>query len=925
MKAFAVICANGLGHFRRTVALLDRIAIRAPSLDLTVACCGWQIDRTAGWAPLERLKTRAEFLTGGMEPGLRWSTDPKVYEDGRLLSWERWLVSQPSLQKADWVLSDNLCGVLEHRPDAVLVGSFLWSDVLSDAFGHFPAVREFVQRERDLLELFRPPMLCVGEMATPGVLSRTNAVKLPFMAEGAAGPEAARSNKVAFLAGASGAADSLFSALRTGLSSSFELADNFGFEPRDYAGLSLIVARPGMGTITSAIAARVPLVLLDEGDNSELEHNGRRVEALGAGVYLGAKPSLDRLERAIREVLASAETYRSRQAQLATDGLDRAADWLLANRVEETNYMNTTKRNGNGVDWLCVPRTAKLSEILRRFEGATERNLPAGIALVTGPDGKLEGTVTDGDIRRAMLRFGTIDVSASEVMHKEPITFPDSASFQSIISRLPLELERRGRRGRKFLGKIVLTHDDGRPARVLDYHQLWEQRVATHRHVVVVGLGYVGLTLALELAEEGFRVTGVDVDADKIAGLNRGESHVHEQGLVELLREQLKTNFRASTKAPDDGDVFVIAVGTPVSSKGGAAPSPDLSVLIEAVDMIGAQIQPGTLVVLRSTVPVGTTREVVAPRLEKLSGLRAGADFHLAFAPERTVEGRALQELRELPQIIGGINQDSVEATVALFRELTPTMVRVESLEAAELAKLINNAYRDLIFAFSNEMARVCSVFNIDAVELIRAANHGYPRDPVPLPSPGVGGPCLTKDPYILGAVASRAGLNIALSHQGRSVNEGMHAFVAGAVLEQLREAGKDPAKARVLVCGLAFKGRPETGDIRNSTSVEIAKLLARKVEKVFGHDPVVPRQEIAAAGLEPVELPSGFGEVDAVLFLNNHRSYEKIDVFRMVRALRSPAIVYDAWRLFRPDDVLHAAQAVYMGLGFVRKSESAQ
>jgi nucleotide sugar dehydrogenase len=572
------------------------------------------------------------------------------------------------------------------------------------------------------------------------------------------------------------------------------------------------------------------------------------------------------------------------------------------------------------IDFLFVQTTTPLSEVLRRQAGASDRGLPAGIALVVDKDQRLLGTVTDGDVRRAVLASGSLDVTAGQAMKKEPIAFLEGTSFREILRRLPAELERRGRRSHRFLGKIVLVDEKRVPTRVLDYHQLWEQRVATHRHVVVVGLGYVGLTLALELAREGFSVTGVDADTARLEQLCRGESYVHEVGLPELLREQIGNAFRVEPAIPADGDVFIISVGTPVSGAE-TGHQPQLEMLLEATRQVGARLRQGGLVVLRSTVPMGTTRDVVLPLLEKVSGLHGGSDFHLAFAPERTAEGRALHELRTLPQIIGGLNEDSVEATSALFRELAPTMVKVETLEAAELIKLINNSFRDLVFAFSNQIVQLAKPFNLDVVELIQAANRDYPRDRVPLPSPGVGGPCLTKDPHILASVASRAKIDTTLSAHGREINERMHGLVAEEVLGKLRALGKDPAKARVLLCGLAFKGHPETGDLRNSSALEIAAALRPHVGKLLGHDAVASAADVAAVGLEPVALPAGFAGVDAVLFLNNHRTYEKVDVFAMTRALAARGIVYDAWHLFRAADVLAACPAIYMGLGFWRSS----
>lgn len=570
---------------------------------------------------------------------------------------------------------------------------------------------------------------------------------------------------------------------------------------------------------------------------------------------------------------------------------------------------------------IVVGPSTSLRDVLAAHDRATSAGLPAGIALVVDGDDRLVGTVTDGDVRRCLLDHGSLDAPAEAAMRPDPILFREGQSYREILHALPVELARRGRRSNRFLGKIVLVDDERRPTRVLDYHHLWEQRVATHRHVVVLGLGYVGLTLALVLAEEGFLVTGVDLDHDKVEALNRGVSHVHEVGLAELLREQLDENLRLHTELPDDGDVYVVAVGTPLRVAPDGRQAPDLAYLDGAVEMVGRALRPGALVVLRSTVPIGTTRELVLPRLEAVSGLRGGSDFHLAFAPERTAEGSALAELRTLPQLIGGINDDSVEATVALFRELTPTIVRMESTEAAELAKLVNNSFRDLSFAFANEVAQMATPYGFDVIEALRSANRAYPRNPVPLPSPGVGGPCLTKDPYILAHSSPNGGGRATLSELGRHINEAMPEFAADQVVKALEGVGKSPAACSVLVCGIAFKGEPETGDWRSSTALDVAAALEARVGRLLGHDPVVPASEISQAGFVPVELFEGAGQADAVLFLTNHREYQHLDVSSLVRALRPAGVVYDGWGLFRAEEVVRAAPCVYIGHGHSRSS----
>ena len=570
----------------------------------------------------------------------------------------------------------------------------------------------------------------------------------------------------------------------------------------------------------------------------------------------------------------------------------------------------------------CIDQQTSLLELLLLQNEAAKNGHLTGISLVVNEDFKLVGTITDGDIRRATLKYNTFDVEAHKIMNADPVYFPEHFSYKQILEALPYELQKRGRKSDKFLGKVVLVNEHLQPARIIEYHQLWEQRVANHRHIVVVGMGYVGFTLALVLADRSFRTTGFDISEEKINALKSGDSYIHERGLTELFERQLFRNFHPSLQLPDDGDVFIVSVGTPVVMKDGdTKPTPDLTYLEAASRMIGRKLRRGNLVILRSTVPVGTTRNTVLRILEEESGLQGGTDFHLSFAPERTAEGKAIRELRELPQIIGGLNEESTEATAALFRDLTPTIIRVKSLEQAEIAKLLNNCFRDLIFSFANQMTTIANHFNVDIVETIKAANQGYPRDPIPLPSPGVGGACLTKDPYIFASVAEEIGIPLTLPDFGRQINENMLPFVANRVLEQLRKVGKTPADCHIMVCGLAFKGEPETADLRNSTSVEIAQLLMPQVKGIYGHDPVGDIAEIKSLGIIPVDFEAGLKQADAVLFLNNHRSYEKTDLADMIGLLRSPAIIFDGWKLFDTDDVLNSGPCIYMGLSFTASS----
>lgn len=568
----------------------------------------------------------------------------------------------------------------------------------------------------------------------------------------------------------------------------------------------------------------------------------------------------------------------------------------------------------------CSTNTS-LIEVYRQFEDSSKFNIPAGIALVLDDDKKLIGTVTDGDIRRSIIENNTMDLIVNQIMQKDPIFFPDSYSINDIRNAIPEILAIKNRKSTNFLGKIILVNEKKIPTKVIEYHQLWEQKVATHRQLVVVGLGYVGLTMALVLADAGFSVTGVEINEKKVAQLKSGITYVHELGLDILLKKHINNKFKVKSEMPDDGDVYIISVGTPVTSDSLGNRNVDYNYLEDSCKKIGNKLVSGNLVILRSTVPVGTCRNFVKDLLESESNLKCGIDFHLSFAPERTAEGKALKELRSLPQIIGGYNIDSREATAAIFRDVTPTIVKVASLEVAEMAKLVNNTFRDYIFAYSNQIAQISSRFNIDVNEVINAANEGYPRDPVPLPSPGVGGPCLTKDPYIFASQSKNYGFDNSIFMNGRLINESMHLYIYNRVLEQFELIGKKIESSKILICGLAFKGYPETGDVRNSSGVELGMILLENVENIYGFDPVADKNDLKEIGIEPYDIKNGFQGFDAILFMNNHKSFEKINTYEMINKMNDMPIIFDGWGAFRQEDILSVKPSIYLNLSLTINS----
>ncbi|MAT39632.1 MAG: hypothetical protein CL946_08505 [Ectothiorhodospiraceae bacterium] len=567
----------------------------------------------------------------------------------------------------------------------------------------------------------------------------------------------------------------------------------------------------------------------------------------------------------------------------------------------------------SNIEQLFLAPESSIRLAMQTITDAPKHGLPSGIGLVVDGNGALLGVVTDGDLRRALLSGTSMDGTLKDIYTKDPIVFNADMSNAQILDEIPQRLRDMGRYRGGVLEKIILVDASNKVESVIDFVELWKSERALAKNVSVVGLGYVGLTLAVVLSDIGFDVTGIEKNSDIRSMLESGKPHFHEVGLQPMLQHHLGTNFRIHSAPLSESEVYILAVATPVQQDH----KPSLTYLEQATRQVGKVLSYGDLVVIRSTVPLGTCRNVVIPLLEEESGLKCGRDFSFAFAPERTIEGKALQELRTLPQVIGGFDDNSVQKATSLFREMSPNTISVGSLEAAEMVKLVNNTFRDVKFAFANELATLCERYNLDTVEIIRAANEGYPRDPVPIPSPGVGGACLKKDPYIFAQAAIQAEIPDTISLLARKVNEYMPELVAAKLLRAIERQGKNPTECKLFLIGFAFKGEPETSDMRNSTSLDVLKALSGKVKEIRGYDPVVSREEIEAEGVVFQEIEEGFRGADCVAVLNNHRSYANIDIFRCLKSMNRPAVYGDFWYIFTPDEIMQIEQISYVGLGF--------
>ena len=397
-------------------------------------------------------------------------------------------------------------------------------------------------------------------------------------------------------------------------------------------------------------------------------------------------------------------------------------------------------------------------------------------------------------------------------------------------------------------------------------------RFGTRRaRVGVVGLGYVGLPLAVVLAEAGYSVVGVDLDAAKVDAITRGESYIEDipaatvAGLVRAGRLVASTEFGRLSEA----DGVSICVPTPLRKTG----DPDLSFIVSAAQALRPALHAGMVVILESTTYPGTTRELVQPELEA-TGLRVGQDLFLAFSPERVDPGRSDWTTKNTPKVIGGITPACTAVAAAMYEGAMDSVVRVSSAEVAEMTKLLENTFRAVNIAMVNEMALMCDRLGLDVWEVIDAAStkpFGFMRF---LPGPGLGGHCIPIDPLYLSWKMKSVKYNARIIDLASEINTNMPRHVVARVQDVLNEQGKALRGSRLLVVGVAYK--PDIGDTRESPSLDVIGLLRGKGAQVNYYDPFVPAIEHEGWGLTSVaDLLAEARRADCVVIVTHHSAID--------------------------------------------------
>jgi UDP-N-acetyl-D-mannosaminuronic acid dehydrogenase len=521
-------------------------------------------------------------------------------------------------------------------------------------------------------------------------------------------------------------------------------------------------------------------------------------------------------------------------------------------------------------------------------------NKNSGFALIIDSNQKLVGVVTDADIRKFLANNNRLPKTISEVTNYNFIYVLKNSDGINVSQEIVKKFSESTWEINYPVRFIPVIDNNGVAIDIIDSFDFGHIIKKIRDKVAVIGLGYVGLTVAIAMAKVGFNVLGIDSDLDKIRMLENSEIPMYEKGITEALQKLSNKNLTFSnglverTQSPGKSITFLICLPTSLT---GAVKELDLTTITLFLDKLIPTLKQGDTIILRSTVPVGTSSNIIK-KIENFRNWKVGSDFYFIYAPERTLEGNALEEISELPQVLSGASDACLEKGIDLFKEVCKIVLPVSSVEVAELIKVAGNAFRDYTFAFSNQLAEHARNFNIDVNEVIEKSNLNYPRSSIPYPSPGVGGPCLTKDSYVFANTEKH--INPIVS--ARKYNESIPLQVVTHILKHVGN------KELALCVGLAFKGYPPTDDLRNSTNVEISNYLKKSFTTLYEWDAVLESNSTLSF------LKSGsrekFRNLDLLAILNNHPSNLDFCQNLLLEVESNTICLFDPWRMVKVNEL---------------------
>jgi len=543
------------------------------------------------------------------------------------------------------------------------------------------------------------------------------------------------------------------------------------------------------------------------------------------------------------------------------------------------------------LNFVVLRDNINLNTANKLIEKSIKKNSNLKTAIFLDKNKKLIGILTLGDFRRFIKKF-TPDTKITKLINVHPIVCKKEQLNGNLNTFIKKELNKRNL---KNVDDLIVLNDDKTIHKVLNYDNI--KNSSLYKNICILGLGHIGLTLSIHLLKYFSHIVGLEINSSKIKDIKNNNIEFYEKNLDGLLKNTLKNN---KIKFENDilkseSQIYIICVGTNITNKN----LPNNNNLIKIFRPLGKKISKGDLIIMRGTLQVGVSRNLLIKILEKVSKLKCGKDFYFSYMPERIIEGDALDELEKIPQIISGYSKTCSEKANEFAIKCFKNIVNVKSLEEAEIIKLASNSYRDINFAFSNDLARIANLYNLSGHDLIKNANYGYQRNNIKLPSVGVGGFCLPKDPYLFNSLYfNNNSKGYQLAKYSRKINEDSFNILYKKISKFKLNEKKN--KIKILFLGIAFKGLPETIDTRNSpTLVALKKLTENNSIKMFDVMGSKILKKNPSFKKNIIINIKKLNDYDVVICMNNNPNYGEIISQKITyNKNRGNKLIIDVWQL---------------------------
>ena len=548
-------------------------------------------------------------------------------------------------------------------------------------------------------------------------------------------------------------------------------------------------------------------------------------------------------------------------------------------------------------DYFFIKKNQKISDFIEEFEIQKKNNKKIGIKISNNK--KFEGMISLSDVRKLQKEKDQSEI-IDKFINKKPIIVKDN----ELNNNLYQELQKRFKKNNvKSTSQVILVDQRNTFLKILDYKSLFNDY--EYKNVCVIGLGHIGLPLIVHLLKSFKKIKGFDKDKKKINNLKKSKFEFYEKNLntnlqnsLENKKIEISNDIRKSI-----AEVYIICLGSDLDGD-----KIDNKKLIDVAKNLAKILKKNDLVILRGTVPVGASRQIFLKTLSKNTKFKCGQDFYFSYLPERIVEGNSLEELTKIPQLISGYSENCLNQIKIFSNKAFNNILSLSSIEEGEIIKLASNSYRDLNFAFSNELARLANSYKLSGSKLIEKANYGYERNNIARPSLGVGGFCLPKDPFLFKKSLSKKVKGYKLADLSREINNDTIKFYGKKIIDKLKSIKKKQYK--VLIMGLAFKGSPETIDTRNSPGLKLANFIKNYKIKIEFLDTM---QKLIQKVFSPKKNYSfcinhkKINDYDMIIIINNHEYYLNIinNNLKTNKTIHKKYI-FDCWNLLDKNNIIN-------------------